>query len=98
MHKNTNRKEHVESHAKSGFEDDPYFNEICRHPEHEPPNMLVIPEGMIYRHVCPGCGKTTILRSHGVTLAAAPEEIEDALRVIEGSKGYGMFVHRVQLP
>lgn len=28
----------------------------CKHPEHEPPTHLVIPEGHGYRHVCPSCG------------------------------------------
>lgn len=27
----------------------------CRHPEHNPPGMIVLPDGL-YEHVCPGCG------------------------------------------
>lgn len=27
----------------------------CLHPEHNPPNMIVLPPGR-YKHTCPGCG------------------------------------------
>ena len=30
----------------------------CRNPEHNPPTMIVLPDG-IYEHTCPGCGQTT---------------------------------------
>jgi hypothetical protein len=52
--------------VESGMEedDDPkYKDKQCRHPGHQPPSMIVIPPGKRYRHVCPGCGKTTIIRS-----------------------------------
>lgn len=45
---------------KSGFFDlEPTI--ICRHPEHEPPKHLHIPQGKGYRHICPSCGKETVL-------------------------------------
>jgi hypothetical protein len=28
---------------------------ICRHPEHHPPSMIVLPDG-VYEYTCPGCG------------------------------------------
>lgn len=52
----------------SGFEDD--FDHIysgsplCKHPNHQPPSHLVIPAGKKYRHVCPGCGREVVIRSH----------------------------------
>lgn len=27
---------------------------LCRHPEHKPPNAIVLEPGR-YRHTCPGC-------------------------------------------
>lgn len=27
----------------------------CSHPEHNPPNMIVLQPG-VYRHTCPACG------------------------------------------
>lgn len=52
---------------KSGFEDDPDWgkNMPCRHREHNPPSHMVVPPGKIYRHVCPGCGRESTMRSHG---------------------------------
>jgi len=32
----------------------------CRHPEHKPPNMIVLSPG-VYEHTCPKCGKKTIV-------------------------------------
>lgn len=32
--------------------------EHCRHPEHRPPNMIVLEPG-VYEHTCPACGATT---------------------------------------
>lgn len=34
---------------------------ICRDPEHEFPNMMVLEPG-IWEHTCPGCGKATVVR------------------------------------
>lgn len=31
-------------------------NQTCRHPEHNPPNMIVLEPG-VYEHTCPACGK-----------------------------------------
>jgi hypothetical protein len=28
----------------------------CPHPEHNPPNMILLPPG-VYEHTCPACGK-----------------------------------------
>jgi len=46
-----------------------YFadNDTCRHPEHNPPNYLCVPEGYGYQHVCPRCGKTEIIKNGGPT-------------------------------
>lgn len=33
---------------------------FCSHPEHNFPNMIVLPDG-IYEHVCPGCGAKQIV-------------------------------------
>lgn len=52
---------------KQGFEDDPNWKPPCLHPEHRPPMYLYIPPGKIYHHICPGCGKETILRSPSIT-------------------------------
>ncbi|BCP56267.1 hypothetical protein K32_48840 [Kaistia sp. 32K] len=57
------------SRLQSGFEDDD-LPSICRHPGHNPPTGLHVPEGKRYRHVCPGCGFTAILRSQGLTMMA----------------------------
>lgn len=46
---------------KSGFEDDP-TPFPCLDPEHEPPSHMVIPQGKVYRHVCPSCGRELIIR------------------------------------
>jgi len=56
----------------SGFEDDPRTPH-CVHPEHQPPSLLYIPPGKIYRHVCPACGYTVRLRGSSVTMAATQQ-------------------------
>lgn len=48
------------SDNKGGFFDLPK-QEVCKHPEHEPPRHMVIPHGKGYRHICPGCGKETVM-------------------------------------
>jgi predicted RNA-binding Zn-ribbon protein involved in translation (DUF1610 family) len=52
---------------KSGFFD---LDETpqCNHAEHDPPKYLNIPRGKGYRHVCPGCGKVTVIIPKQVTL------------------------------
>lgn len=36
----------------------------CRHPEHNPPSMMVLEPGT-YEHTCPGCHKKTVFRVTG---------------------------------
>lgn len=45
---------------KSGYFELPQHM-TCRDPQHEPPTHILIPNGMGYRHVCPQCGRETIL-------------------------------------
>uniref|UniRef100_A0AB39CDF9 Uncharacterized protein n=1 Tax=Pseudomonas phage HRDY3 TaxID=3236930 RepID=A0AB39CDF9_9VIRU len=52
---------------QAGFEPDPQFKEPCFHLSHRPPTGMVIPRGQRYRHVCPGCGEETVIRSINVT-------------------------------
>lgn len=40
----------------------------CTHPQHEPPNMIVIRPGKQLRHTCPGCGRTVVLRDNRAVL------------------------------
>lgn len=54
---------------KSGFEDDPAPRR-CMHREHEPPRHMVIPQGKIYRHICPGCASETVLRPPQIFMKA----------------------------
>jgi hypothetical protein len=35
-------------------------NQFCSHPEHNFPNMIVLPDG-IYEHICPGCGAKQVV-------------------------------------
>lgn len=56
-----------EKPRRSGFEDVP-LPQRCRHPEHEPPSHLYIPPGKQYRHICPGCGRESVLRPTHATL------------------------------
>ena len=37
----------------------------CRHPQHDPPTMIVLDPGT-YEHTCPGCGRRKIFRVRGV--------------------------------
>lgn len=39
----------------------------CRHPEHEPPSMIVLPPG-IYMHTCPGCGREMTFTVYGTNM------------------------------
>lgn len=36
---------------------------VCRGMNHNPPSMLVVPQGKVYIHKCPDCGNTITLRS-----------------------------------
>lgn len=38
----------------------------CMSPEHNPPNMIVLPPG-VYRHTCPSCGNTVTFTVGGST-------------------------------
>lgn len=46
---------------KSGFFDLPKEEKPCKNPGHNPPGHISIPKGKGYRHVCPGCGKETVM-------------------------------------
>lgn len=39
---------------------------VCRHRGHEPPTMIYIPPGQTRKHVCPACGKETIMKGNPV--------------------------------
>ena len=60
----------IQPRKYSYMEDEPkHWNGIeCGHSEHNPPNMIVIPEGKIYHHICPACGKESIIHSNWPTL------------------------------
>lgn len=60
-------KEKYHDKKQSGLEDDPWVMNQCIDPSHNPPNMICIPQGKIYRHICPRCGKESILRRMNVT-------------------------------
>lgn len=47
---------------KSGGEED-HAPRVCLDPGHKAPDMLYVPPGKVYRHVCPTCGYTVRLRS-----------------------------------
>jgi hypothetical protein len=52
---------------------------ICRHPEHDPPSMIVLDLG-VWEHTCPGCGKTqTIVVPHGPTMSCGRYKYEGRL-------------------
>lgn len=46
---------------------DGYSANRCNSPEHNPPNYLSIPEGYMYRHVCPRCGAVQMIKNQGPT-------------------------------
>lgn len=39
----------------------------CQHPRHNPPGMVVLPEG-VHSYQCPGCGTVQEIRVSGPTL------------------------------
>lgn len=43
----------------------------CRHPEHNPPGMIVLPPGA-YEHECPGCGAKTVFTVPHASLTSRP--------------------------
>lgn len=46
---------------KSHFEDIEE-NPPCKHPEHEPPCYLHIPQGKRYVHICPSCRQRSVIQ------------------------------------
>ncbi len=58
---NSHLNERDNSKEQSGFEDIPKY-EQCLDPSHNPPGHIVIPQGKIYRHVCPSCGKVVRIK------------------------------------
>jgi hypothetical protein len=40
----------------------------CRHPDHEPPKMMVFQPGT-YEHECPACGKKIVFTVHGTYMS-----------------------------
>ena len=58
---------------ESGFFDLPESLRICQAPGPEPPMHMYVPPGKGYRHVCPTCGKVTILvSSKGALIKSEP--------------------------
>jgi hypothetical protein len=51
----------------SGFEDDPRINQNCTSNFHEAPNMIVIPQGKRFKHVCPDCGHIQYVYPNNIT-------------------------------
>lgn len=43
------------------------ITEQCTHIYHNPPQHLYIPPGQGYRHICPSCGKETIITPLQIT-------------------------------
>lgn len=39
------------------------YEKVCRHPDHNPPSMIVLDPG-VYEHTCPKCGErqTVVVR------------------------------------
>lgn len=50
------------------FDLSPPMPEVCRNPEHNPPEHLYIPPGKGYRHRCPGCGSVSTIVLPQVTM------------------------------
>lgn len=47
----------------------PNIPHICRSPEHNPPNMIVLEPGT-YEYTCPACGQQTVFTVPLVTMSA----------------------------
>jgi hypothetical protein len=41
--------------------DDLPQEQICQHPDHNPPQLMYYPDG-VYEHFCPSCGKRTVFK------------------------------------
>lgn len=48
---------------KKRLDEDEPMPKTCRHPEHNPPMFIHIPEGECYKHVCPFCGTKTMVKN-----------------------------------
>jgi hypothetical protein len=72
---------------KGGFFDLPKDEKKCNDPEHEAPNMIYIPPGKGYRHVCPKCGEESIIIPQQVTMKMQKMR-EEANTVFELTKGF----------
>ena len=57
--------DHTKMGKKQSWMEDELPTERCLHPGHELPMHLCIPAGKMYHHICPGCGKETVV--HGST-------------------------------
>jgi ribosomal protein L37AE/L43A len=41
--------------------------DTCRHPDHDPPTMMVLSPG-VYEHECPSCGRKIVFRVDAPTM------------------------------
>jgi hypothetical protein len=57
----------LEKPDKSGMEPIPDYQPPCCNPGHQPPTHLYIPPGQQYRHICPSCGFTVVIRGNNVS-------------------------------
>jgi len=57
---------------KPGIQPDPCQHRPCTHPEHNPPGHMVIPQGCVYNHQCPACGKRQTIRPAYYSLCDTP--------------------------
>ena len=44
------------------------WDKFCKHPNHNPPGHIVVPNDKIYRHVCPACGSVGYIHPFMTTL------------------------------
>lgn len=59
------------------------WNQICIHPEHNPPSHIVLSPG-VYEHECPGCGAKTIFRINGIRLGFSPQTHHNEINFNDG--------------
>ena len=63
---------------ESGFEDYPAFpwqesRTQCPDSRHDPPGMMVVPDGKRYKHTCPTCGKVSYIYPSEARLGKNPQ-------------------------
>lgn len=46
----------------------------CLHPDHNPPNNIVLPPGE-YEHICPACHKVTVFFVHGIICSTSDNSL-----------------------